>query len=418
MKRGLTITPAQARTLFLRKQRLSEVPAPPTAASVLDVVRSLRCVQLDPISVVARSHRLVLYSRLGQHDPALLDQVAFAERHLFEYWAHCASLVLTEDYPIHRVRMRETRALTMRGVRMGRLREWVAANARLKRHILSSLRRRGPLLSRELEEAGQDPDWWISIGWAGGRNVSRMLDYLWIAGDIMVAGRQGGQKVWDLTERVLPTWTPPDRPGEKEVTRRAIGHSLRALGVGTEAHIKYHFVRGRYPHFRDVLARLLRRREVHSVRVEGWPGTWFIHDSDVPRLDEPPTPRTTLLSPFDNLIADRARTSRMFDFDFRIEIYVPEGKRKFGYYVLPILHNGAIIGRADLQYARDEGVLHVHALHAERGADPFAAPHVVGALRDLAKFLGGSSVALPRKARPKEWKRGLASLLDDAPAPR
>lgn len=412
------MTPRQARTLFLRKQRLAEIAPPPSEASVLDVVRSLRCVQLDPISVVARSHRLVLFSRLGPHDPTLLDRVAYAQRHLFEYWAHCASLVLTEDYPIHRVRMRETRALAMPGVRMARLREWVAANARLKRSILSTLRRRGPLLSRDLEEAGHDPSWWISIGWAGGRNVSRMLDYLWIAGQIMVAGRQGGQKVWDLAERVMPPWVPRDRPGEKEVTRRAIGHSLGAIGVGTEAHIKYHFVRGRYPEFREVMARLLRRRDVLPVKVTGWPGAWFMQACDLPLLDAPLTPRTTLLSPFDNLIADRARTSRMFGFDFRIEIYVPEGKRKFGYYVLPILHNGALIGRADLQFARDDGVLHVHALHAEPGADPSDAPAVAGTLRNLATFLGAATIALPRRARPNAWKPGLSALLDDAPAAR
>lgn len=418
MARELTITPEQARALFLRKQRLADPPIAPTEESVLDVVRSIRCLQLDPISVVGRSHRLVLFSRIGQHDPALLDRVAFDQRHLFEYWAHCASLVLTEDFPIHRARMRDTRALGMSGVRTARLREWLAANARLRRYILSTLRRRGPLLSRELEEEGHDPAWWISIGWAGGRNVSRMLDYLWIAGEIMVTRRQGGQKVWDLAERVVPPWAPSERPGEQEVTRRAIGHSLRAIGVGTDAHIKYHFVRGRYPFFREAMTRLLRRREVLPVKVTGWPNRWFIHASDVALLDVPLTPRTTMLSPFDNLIADRARTSRMFGFDFRIEIYVPEGKRKFGYYVLPILHNGALIGRADLQFARDEGVLHVHALHAERGADPDAAPALVEALRELATFLGAPRVALPRGARPKEWKRSLAALLDDAPARR
>jgi hypothetical protein len=405
----LTLTPQLARRLFIHKQRLAGPAPEPNAAGLLDVARALRCLQLDPISAVARSHQLVLFSRLGPYGLDQLDQLLWRDRALFEYWAHCASLVLTEDFALHQARMRAYPS--GEGVWSTRARKWIGDNARLKRYILGQIRRRGPLLSRDLEEAGLQPKAWVSTGWTSGRNISRMLDFLWLSGQIMVTARQGGQKVWDLAERVLPEWTPREKLREPEVTRRAIEHSLRALGVGAERHIKYHFVRGRYPHFNEAMAELTREKRIRGVEIKGWPGQWYLHADDEPLLDEsrlaPHAPRTALLSPFDNLIADRARTKLMFDFDFRIEIYVPPAKRKYGYYVLPILHGDQLIGRIDPQLDREAGCLRVNAVYAEPGAPREAGPNVARAVQSLAQFLSAREIRYNRRRVPVFWKKAL-----------
>jgi uncharacterized protein YcaQ len=381
---------------------------------VLEVARDLGCVQLDPISAVDRSHRLVWRSRLGSYETAHLDQVIWQERHLFEYWAHQASLVLTEDYPLHHLMMR---GYPGRSAWSDRTRAWIQQNDRLRRYILREIKRHGPVASRQLEEDGLDPNEWVSTGWTSGRNVSRMLDFLWLQGKILVAGRAGGQKLWDLSERVLPAWTPRERLSEREVTRRAAERSLRALGVATPLQIGRHFLRGRYTDLPRALAELEKQGRVARVQLRDgaeapWRGEWYIHTADQALLDSladdtwPAQARTTLLSPFDNLICDRARTEQLFDFHFRIEIYVPQSQRKFGYYVLPILHGDRLIGRVDPLMDRAARRLRVNAVYAELGA-PVAAgtgQAVRAAIEELAVFLGATAIDYEVRRLPRGWK--------------
>ncbi len=407
---AVTLTPAAARQLSLRAQRLAGPRPAPDAAGLLDLARTLGCLQLDPISVVARSHQLVLYSRLGPYALPELDQLLWQDRTLFEYWAHCASLVLTEDYPIHATRMRAY--LSPRAPKPTawgrRMRVWVKDNDRLRRTLLSALRRHGPLLSRDLEEDGLEPKAWVSTGWTSGRNVSQMLDFLWLSGRIMVAGRVNGQKQWDLAERVLPPWAPRERLTERETTRRALERSLRALGVATPTHIRYHFVRGRYPFFAEALADLEKAGRVRRVSVKGWAGDWYAHAETLAEFEpaaKGPAPRATLLSPFDNLIADRARTLQLFGFDYKIEIYTPAAKRKYGYYVLPILYGDRLIGRLDPALDRASGRLAINAIYAEPGAPAAAGPAVAAAVRTLAAFLGAREIRYNRAHLPPIWKQ-------------
>jgi uncharacterized protein YcaQ len=414
----MEITATQARRLALTRQRLAGPRPASGPEGLLEVARDLGCVQLDPIRAVERTHHLVWFSRAGHYDRAHLDQILWQDRRLFEYWAHCASLVLTEDYPLHHLMMR--RYPGRASVWAERTRQWIKDNARLRRYLLKEIRDHGPVPSRLLTEEGHDPDAWVSTGWTSGRNVSRMLDFLWLRGKIMVAGRAGGQKLWDLSERVLPAWTPRHRLSEREVVRRAAEKSLRALGVATPRHISFHFIRGRYPGLQPALADLERRGRIQRVRVHAedgaaWPGEWYVHAEDLSALaalaDGAWQPRTTLLSPFDNLICDRARTKLMFGFDFTIEIYVPKPKRKFGYYVLPILHGDRLIGRVDPLMDRDLSRLHVNAVYAEPDAprDPAAAQAVSAALHDLARFLGADDIVFDRQRLPPAWKKRLLS---------
>jgi uncharacterized protein len=404
MSSTMNLSPALARRLFLAKQRLAGPPPEPTPENILKLVRDLGCLQIDPISAVERTHRLVLFSRLGHYDRTHLDQLLWQDRSLFEYWAHCASIVPTEDYALHQP--------FMRNYPWGdRTKAWIKQNQKLKNYVLREIRKRGPLPSRALTEEGLHPEGWVSTGWTSGRNVSRMLDFLWIGGQIMVAGRDGMQKLWDLSERVLPEWAPRERLSEREVTRRAAQRAIRALGVCTPRQINWHFTRSRYPGLPKVLAELEAEGKVRQVAIEAWKGQWYLHADDEPLLDELNTtdlePRTTLLSPFDNLICDRARTRQMFDFDFVIEIYVPAAKRKWGYYVLPILHNEQLIGRIDPLMNRATGTLSVNAVFAEPGAPRGAGAAVAGAIRDLATFLGARDIHYNRQRLPAAWKKSL-----------
>jgi len=407
MTARLTLTPTLARHLAVHQQRLAGPRAAADADGLLDVVRSLGCLQLDPLSVVARTHMLVLFSRVGPFDLAHLDQLLWQDRSLFEYWAHWASIVLTEDYPIFAALMMDHRPWT------DRTRKWVKQNERLRRSVLAQIRRRGPILSRNLEDAALPRRSRASDGWSSGRTVSHMLDYLWLRGTIMVAGRDGIQKRWDLAERCLPEWTPKERLSPREAERRAVLRSVRALGVATARHIRYHFLRGSYPNLPRALAELEREGDVRRVEIrdggERWPGTWFMASEAIPALEavrQDWQPTTTLLSPFDNLICDRTRTGVMFDFDYRVEIYVPRARRKWGYYVLPILHGDRLIGRIDPEMDRVERVLRVNAVFAEAGA-PAAGVPVRKAIESLALFLGARQIQYNRRRVPAAWKRAL-----------
>ncbi|HEX7588649.1 MAG TPA: crosslink repair DNA glycosylase YcaQ family protein [Anaerolineae bacterium] len=413
MKPIRTLSPEQARQLAIMRQHLAGKQAPANKRSILNIVRDLGCLQIDPISAVARSPYLVLWSRLGAYDPADLHTLLWHDRKLFEYWAHCASIVLTEDFPIHSWLMRNHASDD--SLWSSRVREWLKDNRSLLRAVMNRIRRQGPIPSRDLAEAGAAPRAWISTGWTSGRNVSRMLDFLWMQGKIMVAGRDGLQKTWDLSERCLPEWTPREKWSEREIVRAAAQRSLRALGVATAQQISRHYVRGRYPNLQNALDELETEKRIEQVQIveddATWRGVWYIHADDLlllDRMDQKWEPRTTLLSPFDNLICDRARTQLLFGFDYTIEIYVPAAQRKYGYYVLPILHGDQLIGRIDSKMDRQQNLLQINAVYAEPNAPKTkrTARAIADAIEELGTFLGASEISVSHRV-PAAWKRDL-----------
>jgi uncharacterized protein YcaQ len=235
----LELSLTQARRLAVRAQHLAG-PREPQADDGIDrmrqVLRGLRVLQLDPVNVVARSHLLVLWSRLGPFDRDDLDTLLWRQRWLFEYWAHAASIVLTEDYPIHRAMMRAYRVT----VESQQKRDWLAVNEDFRRYVLDLLRDSGPLPGDAIEDRAAVS--WISTGWTNGRNVERMLDILWKQGVVMVTGRDGLRRLWGLAD--FPA--VEDLPQE-EVVARAAEHALRALGVARTRDVERHFTIGRYP---------------------------------------------------------------------------------------------------------------------------------------------------------------------------
>jgi uncharacterized protein YcaQ len=383
----LSLSKTQARRLAITKQGLSRELRP---SSVLDTVRMTGCLQIDPLNVVARTQQLVLFSRLGRgYDPQELDSELWDDRTLFHYWAHAASIVLTEDYPIHNYRMRNWLKDSEWGAH---IRGWIADNRAFRNYIRRELRRHGTRRAKDLEDRSVRP--WTSTGWTHAQNVSRMLDFMWINGEITIGGRVGLERTWTLLEDWLPEWTPREKLVKRATTRRAVSRALQAMGPATPKQIKYHFTRDVYPDLNEVLGDMVRRREIIEVDVEGLKGQWYMHADDLAFLDMVSTGwrgRTILLSPFDNLICDRERTLMLWDFDFKIEIYVPPKKRRYGYYVLPLLHNDKLVARIDSKMDRKTNTYAVNAIHLEPGAKISGAA-IDRALKDLAKWLGATNI--------------------------
>ena len=280
-----------------------------SARAVLETVRRLGFLQLDPIATVARAQHLVLWSRLGPYDVAELDRLLWVERKLFEWHAFIWPL---ESLPLIRARMRRHRRPGT-SARQRWWQEFLRENAGFRRHILREIDERGPLLGRELEDrSAKRPG---EHRWYGNRYVGRMLELLHVRGELAVVGRRAGQRLWDLAERWYPeTETVSLREAERELAEQR----FRALGVRLEQ------------------------------------GEWRAHPD---ASDEPVPDRATLLSPFDRLIHDRDRTEALFGFRYRLEMYVPAAKREYGYYVLPLLVGDRIVGRAEPRLDRKTGAL-------------------------------------------------------------
>ncbi len=400
----LTITPTTARRLAVTKQYLAGPRPAPGLAGLMAVMRGIRCLQIDPIRAIERTQYLVLFSRLGAYDPALLNQAAYHEKLLFEYWAHAASYVLSEDFALFTGEMKRAYQTEPTSLWRKRFYEWVAANGEFQQHILDTIRANGETLPNQISDNAAQV--WQSSGWTNSRNTTMMLAALGDMGRVMVSRRVGLRKYWDLAERVLPDEIRQAELAEPERTLHAAQLSLKALGVGTARHIRNHFIRGGYADLERMLAQLERDHQIVRVKIEGEGSPletdsvpWFIHVDDIPQVERASQgdwyPRTVLLSPFDNLICDRDRTLQLWAFFFRIEIYVPPEKREFGYYVLPILHGERLIGRVDARMNRKTKTLEVNAVFAEPGAprNKKTARAVRQAIDELAAFLGAGDIA-------------------------
>ncbi len=390
---ALELSRTDARRLAVLGQMLS-APQPRTIA---EVVSGLGEVQMDPVSAIARTEHLVLWSRLGKRFKVSdLERMLWEERSLFEYWAH---IVPTADFGVHRDAMK--RYLAGNATRHRYTRDWLAANAAFRRYVLRELRARGPLRTRDLED--RTAEGWRTGGWNDeGRFTGMMLEVLWARGEVMVAGRDGGQRLWDLAERVVPVDEPKLR--STEIARRVVERQLHAAGVAQPRRIglAWH----RKPEGWDrALAKLEHEGLAVPLTVEGLPGRWYTHSDVLTRL---PTfrPRTVLLSPFDDLISDRVRSERLFDFSYRIEIYVPKAKRRYGYYVLPILHADRLIGRLDPRFDRTTRRLHIQGVWAVPGAPEEAGPAIAGTIADLAAWRGADEVVHEGPV-PSMWRASL-----------
>ncbi|MEX6665646.1 winged helix-turn-helix domain-containing protein [Pseudomonas sp. W2-17] len=371
-----------ARRLALAAQGFNSRQPPATikAAHVTQLVQRLGVLQIDSVNALVRSHYLPLFSRLGPYSRTLLEQAAWSQgrhRKLFEYWGHEASLLPVELYPLMRWRMQ--RASQGEGIyqqlaKFGREQQTVIAR------VLQTVREQGALgagsISTRQERAGP---WW---DWSAEKHA---LEWLFAAGEVTVAGRRGFERLYDLPERVLPSAivNHPD-VSESDAQRGLLLHAVKALGVGTEKDVRDYFRQDPAPAKRG-LAELVEEGAVQQVQVQGWKQpAYTLPGLTVPRK----IAASALLSPFDSLIWERARTERLFDFHYRLEIYTPAHKRVYGYYVLPFLHNERIAARIDLRAERAAGRLAVHGVHEEQpGLDDEGMHALAFHLRQLANWL-------------------------------
>ncbi|HVN51777.1 MAG TPA: crosslink repair DNA glycosylase YcaQ family protein [Acidimicrobiales bacterium] len=390
---AIPLTREQARRLAYRGQRLAGPRPGRGRDDLLALVRQLGCLQLDPISVVARSHLLVLWSRVGRYDQRVLRRLHEEDRALFEYWAHAASLVPTSDLPIHRWTME--RGVDGFKITHVRVRDWLAANEPVARDLVARLERDGPLRTQDLRAFALLP--WEQGGWSNDASVALLLEVLSHRGRVLVSRREGSTRWWDVAERCLPPDAPTERLDEAEVVRRATLRSVRALGVANAPQIRAHFTRGRYPGLPGVLEGLVADGVLVPARVEGLRGPAYLHANDAATLDELAPARLALLSPFDNLICDRARTQALWDVEFRIEIYVPAAQRRWGYYVLAVLDGDRIVGRIDAAVDTRTRRLVARSVHHEPGArwSRSRTSRVARRFEELARFVGAEGVEDP-----------------------
>jgi uncharacterized protein YcaQ len=360
-----------------------------TSAHLRQVIERQGLLQMDSVNVLMRAHYLPLYSRLGPYDPALLDRAAWGgkRRTLFEYWAHEASLLPLALHPCLRWRMARAERFE---AAWGGVKRLARERPEFVRDVLREVENRGPVAAGDLDRANhRGSSWW---GWT---DTKIALEYLFWSGRITAATRNGFERAYDLTERVLPAAILDlPTPSEADAQRRLVALSARALGVATEADLRDYF-RLDVKDGKARVAELVEDRRLVPVTVEGWRQPAYLDP-------EAASPRSAtaqaLLSPFDPLVWYRDRAERLFDFRYRIEIYTPAHKREHGYYVLPFLMGERMAARVDLKAERKAGVLRVAAAHLESGCDAAkVAPALAAELRLMADWLGLERIAVDQK---------------------
>lgn len=387
------------RGLMIAAQGLDDAPRPPaTKADVRAAIRRMHVLQIDTIHIIARSQYLVLWSRLGDYDPRWLDAL-LEEGALFEYWSHAACILPIEDYPLYQP-----------GNWLGdRAHKWLAANPGIAEAVLNHVREKGETRAADFERKdGQ------KTGWFNWKEEKIALEYLFYARELMVRKRQNFQRVFDLRDRVLAN--PDQIPAVTlhEAHEQFVLYTLQALGVAKAEWIWDYFRIGK-TEIKAAINRLEKKGKLATVAVEGWKLPGYVHPDQLAQVEaaaqgDIPRSKTTFLSPFDPLVWDRSRALGVFGFDYKIEIYTPEPKRKYGYFTLPILHNNALIGRLDPKAHRKEGLFEVKSLHLEPGVtvDDAMVTSVKQALKDCAVWH-----KTPRVVVREASVDGLAERLSD-----
>lgn len=374
-----TISAAMARRIALAAQGFAET-RPNKAIDKRHINRLLARIgllQIDSVSVVVRAHYMPLFSRLGPYSRMLLDNAASGrKRSLFEYWAHEASFLPVETYPLMRWRME--RAGRHEDI-YGGLAKWARANTGLIDDIYQEVVARGPIAASDIKGAKGSGGWW---GWSDEKHA---FEWLFWAGRITAASRRGFERVYDLPERVLPASavTAPV-PAPADAHRELLRIAARAHGIATAPCLRDYF-RLSSSDMKGRIEELVEAGELLPVRVEGWNRQAYLHTgARIPRKVE----ARALLAPFDPLVFERSRTEALFDFRYRIEIYTPAPKRQYGYYVMPFLLGDRLVARIDLKADRPMGVLRVLAAYTEPAAPAHTADALATELRLMADWLG------------------------------
>jgi uncharacterized protein YcaQ len=401
-----------ARTLAVVKQGLNQRPVTADKPTLLNAVRQIGLVQLDTINVVARSHYLVMLSRVGLFEPTDLDALLHPDRCLFEQWAHAACLIPVEDYAYFAPVILARRGQPLHNWQERRLGEdpWGTLEA-----VLAEIREQGPLASKDFEDPrDQRGSWW---DW---KPAKAALEILFNQGYLAVDRRESFQRFYNLAERVLPN-EPFQVLTLDDYERWATRRSASCLGVATATQISDYY-RQKKPVTRAMVETLIAEGTLLAAEVEGWKEIAYLDVDDLPLVEEieagvhQPV-RTTFLSPFDNLIWDRQRVEDLFGFYYRVEMYQPVAQRQWGYYVLPILHQGRLVGRLDPKANRRSRTLIIRAIYLEPGQaiDDELVAGIASALREFMVFHDSETLRLER-SKPKELGPLLRREIEGVPA--
>jgi uncharacterized protein YcaQ len=376
-----TVAIAALRRHVIGWQRYATRPRRSGADEVHAEVRRLSCVQLDSISTVERAHRITLGARLGDHPREAVSELLAAGR-LFEFWAHEMCLIAIEDYPLHRALMEEMRS----GHRW--FGDVEARHPGLAAEVTAVIRERGPLGSRHFDGTGPGGMW----NWKPAKVV---LEYLHSSGVLVTAGRQGFQRIYELSERVIPREVlDAPVPSEAEYRRAFALRAIEGRGALTAAGVREHCrLRGGVAQLQPHLDALVDECAIRRLEVEdGGPPVYLPAEAELVE----PTRGSVLIAPFDNLMWDKPFVERLFGFTPMIEVYKPAPQRVYGYYVLPLVWGDRIVGRADLKTDRKQGELRLLAFHRERG---------VRASKALDAALDSALARLARVAGVESWTR-------------
>jgi uncharacterized protein YcaQ len=387
MKSRNKLTQVQARRLALAAQGFNEKrPERPSLRHAGRALERSHLLQIDSVNVLVRAHYMPLFSRLGAYDRATVETLGYHRRKriAFEYWGHEASLIHLDLHPLFRWRM--ARAARSEGI-YGGLARFGTENRAFIDAVRQEIARRGPIGAGELTDGGKSSgSWW---GWSDGK---RALEWLFWAGEVTTQTRRGFERVYDLTERVIP----PDvlnrpTPSEEEAQRALLRLSMHALGIASERCLRDYF-RIDAADAKLRIPELVEAGDLVPVEVEGWGPVYMDPLARIPRKIE----ARALLSPFDPIVWERTRAERLFDFRYRIEIYTPAAKREFGYYSLPFLLGDRIVARLDLKADRANRRLIVHSVHLEHHAAPEEVARPLGEeLRLMADWLGLEDIVAP-----------------------
>jgi uncharacterized protein YcaQ len=417
---------AAVTTLFLERQHLDRPRTRKlTATRLVRFAEDAGGIQLDSINVLDRAHHLTLWSRFGPYDRAALERLVYRRRLLFEYWAHAACLVPTTHFPMWR------RAMLDYEVRHTGWTKWLKKHGPTMRRVEQAFRERGPLGNVDFVDGRPGKR---LAGWWAWKPEAHAMDYLWKKGVLGVHSRVHFQRRLDLIERLLPAALELEPLSREAFRRWHVSRSLHALGAASVTDLRMYlsYPRVSVAERRATLQAMLGSGELAEVAIEGERAPWLALAGDVPALEAAarrrsrPSLGTTFLSPFDSFLWHRERTKALFGFDYRIEVYTPGHRRVHGYYSLPILHDGALIGRLDAKNHREERRLEVRSVHFETWFAGGAHPPLTGggrggaalepalagvgdALASLAEFVGAERLTLGRVSPTK-----LAGLLRQA----
>lgn len=379
-KRLDELTIVEARSLALAAQGFDKprTKTKSTTADAVAVIKKLGVIQIDSVNVLVRSQELPLFSRLGDHDRNAIPKATLQGK-IFEYWGHEAAHLPVELHPVFRFKMHAARS--------GKLKHWgltsfYADNKAFVRRILKHVEINGSTSARDLStRTAKKSSWW---DWDEAKTA---LEYLFLTGELMSCGRGSDfARVYDTPERVLPKKILQlPSLSETDARKELLVRSVRAQGVATLRDLADYY-RQKPAVVKPLVGELVEQGVLREVAVDGWQDKAYVHRSaKLPRK----LYATALLSPFDSLVWCRPRNERLFDFHYRIEIYTPKEKRKFGYYVLPFMMNGQMVGRVDLKADRENSKLLVQSVHTERGVKRSAVNDALTTeLRLMASWLG------------------------------